>query len=342
MKGSESLFRYPGVVKIKRGVKTRRGVETGEPAVVVSVKQKKDISCLGVSEIIPPTFNGVATDVVEEGPIKALNDVESPPSDPDVKKWYRPAFGGLSIGHMDVTAGTLGCIIKIGNDRFILSNKHVLGNCNEGKIGDPVYQPGPYDGKCAKKHLLSYYRAGCKLQYVNSPSQCAISNRIVNHLNLLAEHLGRQTRFRAVVEFPINFTDWAYAGPVSEEEAINHIAYIGPVHHVMLTPPYVGMPFKYTGRTSGFKTGIVTAIDVSIRVEMGNNHDAIFDDQIEFQPCALGGDSGSAMLVNSNDIADNIIFGLLFAGSGQFGYACKASRVWSEAGIDWPGCMLAK
>jgi len=343
MKRAEELFKYPGVVKIRHGTKVTGGVDTGKPAIIIAVKQKKDVSALAVGEVLPRTFNGLPTDVVEESTIRALEDIpDTPPLNPNRKKYYRPAFGGLSVGHEDITAGTLGCVVMRDEQRYILSNKHVLGNCNEGKIGDPIYQPGPYDGHMAQKHLLTYYRYGCRLQYVNTPSQCSISNIFINRLNKLAEKLGRQTRFKAVVEYPVNYTDWACGGPVTEEEVINYIPGIGSVHHVMLTPPFAGLALRYAGRTSGFKRGFVTATDVTIRVEMGDGNDAIFCDQIEFQPPPLPGDSGSAIIVDSHDIPDNIMFGLLFAGSNQYGYANKCSYIWEEARLVWPSCYAMR
>ena len=64
---------------------------------------------------------------------------------------HRPAPGGVSLGHINVTAGTLGCLCR-GNQAprdtytLVLSNNHVLANSNQGKPGDPVLQPGPADG----------------------------------------------------------------------------------------------------------------------------------------------------------------------------------------------------
>ncbi|MER6764544.1 MULTISPECIES: hypothetical protein [Amycolatopsis] len=62
----------------------------------------------------------------------------------------RPAAGGLSVGHVHGTAGTLGvcctdaapgtgAIGTAAAPRFyLLSNNHVLANCNDAAIGDPV------------------------------------------------------------------------------------------------------------------------------------------------------------------------------------------------------------
>ena len=63
---------------------------------------------------------------------------------------HRPAPRGVSLGHANITAGTLGCLCR-GNRppgdgyTLALSNNHVLADSNRGKLGDPVLQPGPRD-----------------------------------------------------------------------------------------------------------------------------------------------------------------------------------------------------
>src|SRR3989449_10313618 len=58
----------------------------------------------------------------------------------------RPAPGGVSIGHIQITAGTLGVLARPNGRPVILSNNHVLANQNAGRVGDPILQPGPADG----------------------------------------------------------------------------------------------------------------------------------------------------------------------------------------------------
>src|SRR3989449_7150169 len=58
----------------------------------------------------------------------------------------RPAPGGVSIGHIQITAGTLGILARRNGRPVILSNNHVLANQNAGRVGDPILQPGPADG----------------------------------------------------------------------------------------------------------------------------------------------------------------------------------------------------
>ena len=53
---------------------------------------------------------------------------------------------GVSIGHPNIGAGTLGCLVEKGGNHYILSNNHVLANSNDATPGDPVIQPGQEEG----------------------------------------------------------------------------------------------------------------------------------------------------------------------------------------------------
>lgn len=52
---------------------------------------------------------------------------------------------GCSIGHRDITAGTLGGFVKDSSGTYLLSNNHVLANCDVCSVGDPTLFPGPAD-----------------------------------------------------------------------------------------------------------------------------------------------------------------------------------------------------
>jgi hypothetical protein len=59
----------------------------------------------------------------------------------------RPAPNGYSVGHPNITAGTLGAVVRdASNQCYILSNNHVLADVNSAAIGDNTLQPGPFDG----------------------------------------------------------------------------------------------------------------------------------------------------------------------------------------------------
>src|SRR5438034_10144668 len=65
----------------------------------------------------------------------------------DPTKRQRPAPMGFSVGHPAIPAGTIGARVRDALGRvYILSNNHVLANSNGATIGDPEYQPGPFDG----------------------------------------------------------------------------------------------------------------------------------------------------------------------------------------------------
>src|SRR5439155_1536563 len=61
-------------------------------------------------------------------------------------KRSRPAPGGGSTGHVQITGGTWGLLARRHGRPVILSNNHVLATQNAGHVGDSILQPGPADG----------------------------------------------------------------------------------------------------------------------------------------------------------------------------------------------------
>ena len=87
---------------------------------------------------LPDSLDGVPVTVRVTGRIMAFTDPT---------QRMRPAHPGFSVGHPLITAGTIGARVRDALGRvYILSNNHVLANSNNASIGDPEYQPGPYDG----------------------------------------------------------------------------------------------------------------------------------------------------------------------------------------------------
>src|SRR5438132_555857 len=87
---------------------------------------------------LPDSLEGVPVAVRVTGRIMAFTDPT---------QRMRPAHPGFSVGHPLITAGTIGARVRDALGRvYILSNNHVLANSNSASIGDPEYQPGPYDG----------------------------------------------------------------------------------------------------------------------------------------------------------------------------------------------------
>ena len=58
--------------------------------------------------------------------------------------WYqrntRPLSIGASVGHVDVTAGTIGAFVSRARATYLLSNNHVLANEDQARAGDRILQ----------------------------------------------------------------------------------------------------------------------------------------------------------------------------------------------------------
>lgn len=84
-------------------------------------------------------------------------DEDDDPGDPVA--WHRqrtrPLQCGVSIGHVAVTAGTLGCFARRGETTsFLVSNNHVLANEDRAVVGDHIVQAGPEDGGSAPDDVI--------------------------------------------------------------------------------------------------------------------------------------------------------------------------------------------
>jgi len=288
-----NLWNYPNVRLVGKGKKVTRGLNTGRDAVVIGVVQKLPITLLKKREILPSTYKGVETDVIEVGEIRALRTTK-----------HRPAPGGVSIGHPQVTAGTLGMVIRSSDTRYILSNNHVLANSNNAQIGDPIYQPGVHDGGGEDDtiaRLVDFIPIG-----FSEESTCPVANFIVVVCNWIAGVFNRQTRLKAVAE-PVNLVDCAIALPENDVDASDEILEIGIPRGFATVE--VGDKVKKSGRTTGLNYGEVTITEATARVNYGVGT-AMFAEQIITTKLAEGGDSGSVVLDEENNV-----IGLLFAGS---------------------------
>lgn len=277
---------------------TARGM-TDEPCVVVSVTRKMPEAQLTPADIVPKKLGDVKTDVVETGVIRALQGH---------KDRWRPAPGGVSIGHIDVTAGTLGCLVTRDGELFILSNNHVLANSNAAQRGDPIIQPGRYDGGTLDDQIATL-EDFIPLNFGTSPATCSTATGVEALLNWLAALLGSSHRVMAFQEVPArNRVDAAIARPLSDDLVEKRIFEIGVPKGTREAT--LGTQLKKSGRTTGFTTGRITQIDVTTQVSYGEGQDAIFEDQLMAGAMSQGGDSGSAVLDE-----EGFVVGLLFAGS---------------------------
>ncbi len=220
----DDLLERRHVVGVAVGRKVVGGRETDETCVVVFVDRKEDAARLAERDRVPRSLDGVRTDVVETGRIRALPVLETLAVSHTAR--VRPAPGGVSIAHEKVTAGTLGVLAhRLDGEAVILSNNHVLANSNEARRGDRVLQPGPYDGGTAKDAIAEL------ADFV--PIQ--FSERELGTLGRLLE--GALRPFLAPMGLAVrrlpsgktNVVDAAIARPLARELVAPDVLEIGPV-----------------------------------------------------------------------------------------------------------------
>jgi hypothetical protein len=155
------LMAKGGVVGVGIGYKNAEEGERGEMAIVAMVEQKKPKAAIDSENLIPSQLDGIKTDVIEVGVIRA--QVNTGPRD----TWRPMIPPGVSIGHHLVTAGTFGALVfdTLTGQAYILSNNHVLANSNDAFLGDMILQPGPTDGGQNPGDLVASLIKYAKLSY---------------------------------------------------------------------------------------------------------------------------------------------------------------------------------
>ncbi len=301
-----SMMAKKNVVGLGIGYKQTKGVKTDRLALVVMVSKKVAAEVLREGDVIPAEIEGVTTDVIEVGEIVALQA--------RTDRW-RPAPGGVSIGHFKITAGTLGALVRDAetDEILILSNNHVMANSNGAVQGDPILQPGPADGGTVAADAIANLLRFVPIQFESEPSQspCPFSQAAAGMANFFAKLVGSRHRLLPVVIQQANQVDGALARPVSPDVVGSDILEIGSVTGDR--EPELGMGVKKSGRTTGLTTGTVQLLDASVQVGYGGGRTALFTNQILTTNMSQGGDSGSLLV----DAEGNKAVGLLFAGSDQ-------------------------
>ncbi len=279
------------------GVKWKNGQPTGEPALVVLVSQKLERNMLSRADLIPAKLGDMQTDVLAVGEVFAGNAEEVGVQ--TLTRRVRPAEGGYSVGHFKITAGTMATAVYdllpgatvsppahglgIPPRFYILSNNHVLANSNDANLGDPILQPGVFDGGTLPADLIARLSRFVPITF-EPPVPRAQHRNLVDAA--IAEgqfhDLDREIYWNGYVQ------GWQPRARTS-----------------------VGQRVKKTGRTTNMTTGRVTVVGATIDVNFGGGRVARFIDQIVTTNMSAPGDSGS--LISSE--RGNLAVGLLFAGS---------------------------
>lgn len=324
------LMRRANVVGVGVGNKGSKTEAGGEKAVVVLVERKLPLAALPRRDRVPRAIDGVRTDVFEVGYLRAL----ATPRDR-----FRPTMpAGVSIGHYQVTAGTLGAMVtdRVSGERLILSNNHVLANANDARAGDAVLQPAPRDGGKTPGDVVAHLERFIPLHFIGEPPpvrQPVRRNRpagnagrllrtLVNIINTMNKLYGSDWRVQTAIEpgsalaaqqaahYGNNHFDVALARPVNQAMFTGDVRNVGRVQGTRAAS--LGMPVRKTGRTTDTTTGKVVLLNATVNVSYGKKS-ARFTGQALTTPMSLGGDSG-ALIVHAEARA---AVGLLFAGSTQ-------------------------
>ncbi len=194
----------------------------------------------------------------------------------------RPVPIGVSTGHPDITAGTIGArVIDANNAVYALSNNHVYADINLATIGDAVIQPGTFDGGTSPADDIGNLEAFVPIKFDGSDN---------------------------VVDAAIAVSSTADLGNATPADG-----YGAPSSGTASAA--VNMRVMKYGRTTGQTKGRVRGINAIVNVNYGAAGTARFVGQIVIGGggFSAGGDSGSLVVTESSAAP----VGLLFAGSNS-------------------------
>lgn len=280
--GTESVG-FENIVGVGISEKVTDGQFTGEDCVTVYVVTKTSKASINPDSFVPEKINGIQTDVVATGELRSLSHVGR----------YRPAPGGVSVGHFSVSAGTLGCLVKRDRSLYALSNNHVLANVNKGRTGDPIVQPGTYDGGTQPRDVIGLLSEFVPLKFDGQMNKVDAAIAQVSPSLVTAQN----KCFGGIKAEPLEAKRFMVA--------------------------------KKCGRSTELTRGIVTDTQATVRVGYGTDGSALFEDQIIIMgipfiyPFSSPGDSGSVVLEEFS----NRPLGLLFGGSSTHTIVNKMSNV---------------
>ena len=283
----EELLRLEGVSGVGVSLKETEGSPNGGIALTVFVEEKKKEDGKLGENTVPKELDGVETDVVETGRLEPLA----------FQRRVRPAMPGYSIGHENVTAGTFGCLVRDlrspTQQHLLLGNNHVLADTNKGRLGDPILQPGPYDGGTEEDTVAILERFE-EIQFGLEPDN-------------------------------YNLVDAAVARPVSHRHVTASV--IGSLVPQSVGQAFLGDRVLKAGRTSGVTQGRVISVNATVVVWFPEGQ-AIFRHQILTTFMSSGGDSGSLLMDRHLSAV-----GLVFAGSPLLTVASHIADVEAALGV---------
>lgn len=299
-RNNDALLARPGVV----GTAVTR-LPNGSHAVLLLLQRD------GIAGL-PPAVEGIPVVTRVTGRIMAFSDPT---------KRARPAPPGFSVGHPAITAGTIGARVRDAVGRvYILSNNHVLANSNNARLGDPEYQPGPYDGGTLADSIATL----TDFQMITFGSSG--SNTIDAAIALSSP----------TVLDNATPTDDGYGLPNANifDDANGDGVFDDP-------NALLGVNVQKYGRTTKLTHGQITGVSATVTVcyEVSGLEcikSARYVDQLIIGPSTFsgGGDSGSLIVTDDGNLNP---VGLLFAGSSTVTIANRIDLVLARFGVTIDG-----
>ena len=256
---------------------------------------------------LPAVVDGVPVRPQVTGMIRAF-------SDPTLKA--RPAPVGFSVGHPAITAGTIGArVVNPSLSVFLLSNNHVLANSNNASIGDPILQPGPFDGGVAADQIGTLFAfKAIDFSGAGNTIDAAIALSTASVLSNATP------------------ADDGYGMPSAQLWNDANSDGVFDDKNAMLNLP-VQKYGRTTKRTHGTVTGINARLNICYEVLfIFCVKQATFVDQIVIEPGPFSGGGDSGSLIVTDDLNLNPV-ALLFAGSETQTIANRVDLVLNHFGV---------
>lgn len=261
---------------------------------------------------VPVELDGVPVTAQVTGMIMAL-------SNPTTRQ--RPAPAGYSVGHPSITAGTIGARVRDPLGRvYILSNNHVLANSNDATLGDPSYQPGPFDGGGPADQIATL--ADFESITFSTTAQNTMDAAIALSTTALLDNATPSDDGYGLPSAVI-FGDADHDGFLDDRTAL------------------LGLNVQKYGRTTGLTHGQITGVNATVMIcyevsGISCTKFARYVDQVIITGTGFsnGGDSGS--LIVTDDLDANPV-ALLFAGSATQTIGNRIDLVLDRFGVTIDG-----